>query len=417
MLPTIALFRKRIQAVITDKDRQGHVVAGLIDRLNALPDSYDALHAFARQLARLPLRPDWPYLEPNDLEEIWAECDPKRPTGPIAPSIRTRRRPRVEAAFLAQRLRLHPGQAAGGQPDAGRDPQGGGAVGEWPLRRLHLPKMLDAAAAQARVVDGVRRARRIQYVAPDDDINYTVMGMLLLEQHGLGFTQDDICRHLAANCLPMYACWGPERTLLLKAAACRTLEDARDGRLRGVGERAQPGGRALRRADPRGCLRLRLPGQPGAGGRTCLARRQLDATAAPASTARCSWRRRSPPPWWRDDPLEIFETALQFVPQRSRFYANGRRTRSRWSARRATGWRLRRDPRASTPSTATAGSTRRVGTLINTLRFADRRRRRHLQAGQPGQRHGQLRLHVRLDPGRVLRAGPPGDALAGPVPR
>ena len=63
MLPSIALLRERLQLVIADKEAQGHVVAGLSRELRALPNSYDALAAFAQRLANLPLRPDWPYEE------------------------------------------------------------------------------------------------------------------------------------------------------------------------------------------------------------------------------------------------------------------------------------------------------------------------------------------------------------------
>ena len=73
--------RAQLAEVITAKEEQGHQVGGLRDELAALPESYDALAAFAARLAALPLREDWPYMEPNDLDAIWAECDPVRPLG------------------------------------------------------------------------------------------------------------------------------------------------------------------------------------------------------------------------------------------------------------------------------------------------------------------------------------------------
>ena len=101
MLPSYGLLRERLAAVIADKRQQGHDVAGLVDELQNLPDSYDALAALARRLADLPVRADWPYVEPSDLEGIWAECDPLRPLGPISTVDLEDAARRVEAAFLA----------------------------------------------------------------------------------------------------------------------------------------------------------------------------------------------------------------------------------------------------------------------------------------------------------------------------
>ena len=50
MLPTIPSLREQIKIVIKDKGQQGRVIAGLPAELDALPDSYDALLAFARRL-------------------------------------------------------------------------------------------------------------------------------------------------------------------------------------------------------------------------------------------------------------------------------------------------------------------------------------------------------------------------------
>ena len=75
MFPAIPLLKKQLFRVIEDKDAQGHATEGLMAELDALPDSYDAAWAFARRLAALPLREDWPFVEPNDLAGIRAESD------------------------------------------------------------------------------------------------------------------------------------------------------------------------------------------------------------------------------------------------------------------------------------------------------------------------------------------------------
>ena len=105
MQPTLHSLREQRCLVLDDKTAQGHRTAGLYDPLAALPNSYDALARFAERLADLPLRKDWPYIEPNDLDAIWAECDPNRLrwktsaglVGQNAPEENARR---IEAAFL-----------------------------------------------------------------------------------------------------------------------------------------------------------------------------------------------------------------------------------------------------------------------------------------------------------------------------
>ena len=58
MLPTYDQLREMLRLVILNKEEQGHVVDGLVEELVEQPDAYDFLHAFARRLARLPLRDD-----------------------------------------------------------------------------------------------------------------------------------------------------------------------------------------------------------------------------------------------------------------------------------------------------------------------------------------------------------------------
>jgi len=100
MLPTMLSLRGQLHIVISDKEAQGHVAAGLRDELDGLLDSYDTLLSLAARPADLPLRSDWPCVEPNELEAIWAECDDDRPLAPVAPIDLDDCAGRVEAAFL-----------------------------------------------------------------------------------------------------------------------------------------------------------------------------------------------------------------------------------------------------------------------------------------------------------------------------
>ena len=188
MFPTFTTLRAQLRQVIADRMTQGHATDGLEDALVALPDSYDALFAFAERLSALPIREDWPYIEPNDLDGIWAECAPDRPLGVVGNVDLDDSARRVEAAFLGSVCGCILGKPLEISPTLAMLRTALEAIGEWPLSdyvperlREHLPHFHGSWAETVR--------EHITYVAPDDDINYTVMGMLLLEKHGIHFTQ------------------------------------------------------------------------------------------------------------------------------------------------------------------------------------------------------------------------------------
>ena len=56
----------------------------------------------------------------------------------------------------------------------------------------------------------------MRYAASDDDITYTIMGMLLIEKAGKGFSLQDM-RQLWLENLPIYCAGAPRRTVLLRA--------------------------------------------------------------------------------------------------------------------------------------------------------------------------------------------------------
>ena len=100
MLININTLRERIHGVILNKGEQGHNIEGLENKLESINDSYDALIKFAESLHVLPIRNDWPYVEPNGIEEIQSESDPTRHLGPIKTIDFEESSNRVKAAFL-----------------------------------------------------------------------------------------------------------------------------------------------------------------------------------------------------------------------------------------------------------------------------------------------------------------------------
>jgi len=316
MFPTYRSLRQGLAIVIDNKGAQGHAVAGLFDTLEALPDSYDALNAFAQRLAQLPMRPDWPYVEPSDLSEIWSECDPRRPTGPVGSVNLADSAARVETAFLSSVCGCVLGKPLEVKPTLYEIRAAAEQAGVWPLRDYIPERMLEALGRRHPSWDETVR-ERIAFVAPDDDQNYNILGMLVLEQHGIHFTKHDV-RQLWLTHLPITMTFGPERTMLLKAGIQSldfSAEDDLEAWVQVFNPRDEFCG-AVIRADAYGYA---CPGLP--------------ALAAELAWRDASWTHRRTGIYGAmfvaaaiacaqvmDDRLGIFETALQFVPQRSRFH-------------------------------------------------------------------------------------------------
>lgn len=365
LLPPEAL-RGLLRQVLDDKAEQGHVVAGLDAALAALPSSYDDLAAFAERLAELPMRDDWEFVEPDDLPSIRAECDAAR-----APDNAAEQRAvasRIETAWLARVAGCVLGKPFEFDPTLDELRGVLEPAGEWPLRD-YVTAATNATLRdpQAQSPECVRE--NLAHVPEDDDLNYTVLALVLLEQHGASFTHDDLRRLWLLN-LPVAATFGPERTQLL-AAGLATLAgwagvDVDDSRWTAVLNPADEHCGALIRADAYGYA---SPGQPERA--AALAYRDASLThrrtgvygamwvAAAIATALVS-----------DDWRAVGATALAHVPQRSRFARIVADSLTEVDA--ATDWL---DGYARIHGRYAAYSHCRVyqevGTLLNTLRFAD----------------------------------------------
>ena len=360
----LPLFRQHLHDTIAAKKRQGHVVDGLVEKLNALPAGYDAFVAFADRLADLPLRPDWPYREPNGLEEIWAECAPDRPGGPVGRLDPKDAARRAEAAFYGTVAGCILGKPLEVDPTLDEIRRAAEAVGEWPIHDYISERMLEALGRRHGSWTETTRGR-IADVAPDDDLNYRLLGLLVVERHGPDFTKDHLRDLWLAN-LPVGMTFGPERTMLLRAGIQSFWNMPFEyGREAGWLNPKDEFCGALIRVDTYGYA---CAGRP--------------ALAAELAWRDASWTHRRTgiygamfvaaaiaAAFTAQDPLALFETALGFVPRRSRFHEIV--ADSIQEVRRAGDWldgyaRIHNKYAEYTHCRV----YQEVGTLINTVRFA-----------------------------------------------
>ncbi|MEG0742515.1 MAG: ADP-ribosylglycohydrolase family protein [Clostridia bacterium] len=364
---TIEALKQILSAELYERARQGYDIHEAAQTLAQAGDSYDALFAVAEKIKHAPIRADWAYNEPDELDAVLAECAQDRPTGIIRELSEAEINQRVTSAFLTSVCACILGKPLEEAPyGALEDVQKAAeAVGEWPMRDYVSDAMLSAWGRRNPSWTETTKGR-VRFVAPDDDITYSIMGMLLLEKSGAQFTHEEM-RQLWIENLPIYMCWGPERTVLLKAGLASLVPNLPYSMTDWV-DCLNPGQElcgAMIRADAYGYA---CPGNPALAAR--LAYRDASFThrktgvysamfiAAAIATAFVAkdWR-------------EIVETALLFIPQRSRFHEQALESYRLVDQAQtfAEGNRAVHERFAE----FTAGQiVQEIGTVINTLKFA-----------------------------------------------
>ncbi|BBH19412.1 hypothetical protein Back11_07570 [Paenibacillus baekrokdamisoli] len=320
MFPSYSFLRNQLRQLLQNKYEQGHDTRYYNEVVEKLPDSYDAMIEFANQLNNLLFRQDWPYHEPNRLEDIWMECDQSRPIGIISPIDLRASAAKIETGFVASLCGSMLGKPLEVNPSLSEIQDALTKAGEWPLQDYISERMLDALGRRHWSWHETERSR-IRGVVPDDDVNYTILGMLVLEQFGTDFTKKNV-RDLWLTHLPIINTWGPERNILLKSGYSYLEHDKSDLSLEEIDSWAdfltiqtEYCGAAIR-ADAYGYA---CPGNPSLAAE--LAWRDASFThrrtgiyatmfiAAAIALAHVL-----------DDRKEIIRTALMYVPKRSRFY-------------------------------------------------------------------------------------------------
>ena len=210
-----------LQQVLEQRLRQGCDLdrGAMLARIEAVSDTYDGMYELALELRDPPLRVDWPYVEPLAWENI-CEAAPQLQADRDwqAPDL-ARAAEHVEAGFLASVCGCMLGKPLEVDPTLAELKAALGEGDDWPLAGYVDEAYL---ARLGRRHDSWPKTIRenLDAVVADDDIHYTLLGMLLLERHGRDFSENDIYSLWEHNLPPGWT-WGPERTTLLGMAARR----------------------------------------------------------------------------------------------------------------------------------------------------------------------------------------------------
>lgn len=316
MLLSLSHFQDLLKKAIRVRHALGYDTSALEEGAErAAARGYDALVAVAHELLNRPKREDFPYIEPTEITAIQAECDPAREKGLIARIDRQEAAGRVSAGFLGSICGCQLGKPLEFSPTLAELREGFEAAGEWPIRDYVPLAVLESIGKRHESAPETTRAN-LRYAAPDDDINYTLLGMLVLEEHGLDFSQAQLKR-LWLRHLPIPSTWASERSRMA-AASVQFAADSKDESVEPITELLVLGDcwcGAQIRADAYGYV---APGNPELA--AALAWRDASIThigiggyatmwTAAAIAIACVIR----------DPLEVIRRANQYVPGQSRF--------------------------------------------------------------------------------------------------
>jgi ADP-ribosylglycohydrolase len=156
----------------------------------------------------LPLKKDFPFVEPSDLGEIRKQ----RPSGPRQFSKKISQKniaDRIHAAWLGRCVGCLLGKAAEGLRTDRFWPFLE-ATGQWPINDYIRYGIRGKVAKQFPDITKFAAIDRVDYMPVDDDTNYTTSGLLILKQHGLDFTPADVAQFWMAN-IPLLATFTAER--------------------------------------------------------------------------------------------------------------------------------------------------------------------------------------------------------------
>jgi ADP-ribosylglycohydrolase len=203
-------LREMLADEIVQRRESGYVLDGPALSSEAIAAATDdELREHLEALTRARRSPDWPYEEPSELAAIEAE----QPPAPV------RARMALDASGLHDRvLGAWLGRCAGctlGKPvenwpraDIERYLKQAGA---YPIEDYLPPPEPSPAGFPAFDQSWPESTRgRVRGVPRDDDIDYTILGLHILETHGLGFTTDDVAG-LWLSLLPFQKVYTAER--------------------------------------------------------------------------------------------------------------------------------------------------------------------------------------------------------------
>ena len=319
MIASKGAIRSMLSAMINYMAYQGYDTQEAAQRFPSLPDSYDCLIDFAHEVRALPMRSDWRYVEPMAWEDVAREMHPQRMRHETAAPNDAKQR--VHAAFIGSVLGCMLGKPLEIDADMHELKRAGMACGQWPLTDWVSEAFLEKLGRRHPTWHGTTLGS-ITCAVPDDDIHYTVLGMLNLERFGSGLSTDGV-RQIWQRHQNINYTWGAERAIMTRIAVSFLNDHAMPPLTveeyalwaETINPTAESCGAAIR-ADAYGYA---FPGRPDEAARLAFIDASFTHRRTGVYSAMFIAAALAVMPMVAD-PMAAFEAALDYVPQNSRFY-------------------------------------------------------------------------------------------------
>jgi len=201
------------------REQQGYDLDGFAERLEAAKGNLPALWEAYDTLCSAKVRPDFPYEEPDGLDAIRA----LRPDGPREMPFNLTNlqlRDKCHGALLGRIIGIILGRPVEGWTEADIRARLE-SVGEYPLSDYFPRYWVKEGVRQDNYWATFRSTReglRMTGAAEgDDDSNYVLVNLRLLEKYGTHFTTLDVGYQWLES-FPVNWSWGPERTAYINLA-------------------------------------------------------------------------------------------------------------------------------------------------------------------------------------------------------
>ena len=325
MFLSVSYLKKRFNLWLNSLHEQGYDILDIKNKLLKCPESYDVVFSLAEEASHLPLRKDWQYNEPLSWSDIEKEMSINRHTVKYDYENIEECCKKVEAAFLSSVLGCILGKPIEVSTTMAELKKAGMSCNEWPINDFISDNFLNALGRRHPDWKDTVKGE-ISYVAADDDLHYSIMGMINLEKYGLNLDIDAIKNTwLQHQCINFV--WGPERYILACIAMDHLLEENNpiehrdDSYYLNWSNVFNPGtelcGAGIR-VDAYGYA---FPGRPDLSSKfafidSSFTHRKSGVYHSMFIAAAISLM------FITNDPIVAFEEALKYVPQRSRFFYN-----------------------------------------------------------------------------------------------
>ncbi|MBE7057043.1 MAG: ADP-ribosylglycohydrolase family protein [Ruminococcaceae bacterium] len=167
---------------------------------------WEEAYHILEEILKGPLRADYPYYEPNGFEEILTEAEAMPVLEPVKGEVYGERIKGAVYGRIAAVVLGKPLEMGFNQKQVREYLEGANA---WPLDDF-VPAYSEGTGIEARKDCFPSTKGNINCAQPDDDINYTLLALVMAEKHGLDFTPEHVGYNWINN-IPYYWCWCASR--------------------------------------------------------------------------------------------------------------------------------------------------------------------------------------------------------------